>query len=294
MKKILLIVSLLVFLNTAYAQPHFSDVQGNLQYRDYELLINPAVLGGADRYMIALGLNKQWTGIQDSPLSEVVQFQMPLAQNSGLGAWVYNESYGPQNNTQFAAAYSYKLKLKENTLSFGLNLSLLMMNEKQVTGINDPADPVFASAMGSQIGFNAGFGAYYFGDKFYAGFSIPQLLTNDIDGSKLKNSLDFGRMQYYFTGGYRFDLSEKISLTPTALVAVSGATDFGYEVMAFAAYMRRYEIGAGIAAHSALRLTAGVAITENIAVRYQYAQNLGDNYNNIGGSHFVVLKFMWK
>jgi len=295
MKRIyfLAIIFLLNYCNL-FAQPRFGNELGNLNYRDNELLINPATLGSVDRYLISLGVNKQWTGIEGSPLSETLQFQTPLAENSGLGAWLYNESYGPQNNTQFAAVYTYKLKMGKNTLSFGLSGAALMMSEKQVAG-NDPDDHIFASNRGTRFGFNAGFGTYYFGNKFYAGFSIPQILTNDfetgVSDPKIKNSLDFGRMQYYFTGGYCFDVSEKISIKPTALIVVSGTTDLGFEGMLFASYKSRYEVGAGIASHTNLRITAGVAITANIAARYQYSQNLGSNYNRVGGSHFVVLKF---
>ncbi len=298
MKKILsfLVIATLTTL-TAFAQPHFNNEQGNLNYRSYELLINPAVPGAADSYSIGLGFNKQWTGIDNSPMAEQLQFQMPLTANNGLGAWVYNESYGPQTNTQFGAAFSHSLRIGNNRLALGLSLSLLMMTEKQVAG-TDPTDPVFATPAGNHTGFNAGFGAYYFGENFYAGFSIPQLLTNEFEAGgtelKLKNSLAFDRLQYYFTGGYRMSVSEKISLMPTALLALSGKTEVGYEVMLTADYNRFLEMGAGMAAQSCLKIMAGVNITKNIGLNYQFAQHLSNDYKNFGSSHLVTLKFRWK
>ncbi len=297
MKKIIIVLAfLLLNISINFAQPHFNDEQGGLNYRNYELLINPASLGGTQHYQLSLGLNKQWTGVENSPLSEILQYQMAIGQNNAFGAWVYNESYGAQNNTQFAAAYAYKINIKSGTLSLGVNMSLLLMNEKAVSNINNPNDPLFTGAAGSQLGFNAGFGAYYFSDKFYAGFSIPQLLTNDLTtgtpGTKLENKLDFGRMQYYFTGAYRFDAGEKISLQPSALLELSGATDLGYEVMLTAAYLRRFEVGAGWAAHSRVQIAAGFALGKMFHIRYQYSQNLGNDYKYTGGSHFVTLKFV--
>ena len=294
MKKIYIILSFLVFWNVLIAQPRFGDQQGNLKYRDHELLINPATLGAVNQYVLGLSLYKQWTGIESSPLSELLQYQMSLNQNSGFGAWVYNESYGVQNNTQFAGAYSFKIKLKESTLALGLSASLLMMHEKQVAGAYRPDDPAFANPPANQLGFNTGFGIYYFGKKYHVGFSIPQILTNDFETGvakpKLTNTLDFGRMQYYFTGGYCFDISEKISLKPAALMEISGATSLGYEFMFTAEYDRRFEAGIGMAAHSCIQFSAGAEIIKSIALRYQYAHHLSNDYNRIGGSHFIVLR----
>jgi type IX secretion system PorP/SprF family membrane protein len=293
MKKI---ISILVVFScitvTTIAQPHINDERGNLNYRDYELLINPAFTDSIGQRMISLGVDKQWA-IEGAPLTEFLQFQMPVAQTGNIGAWLHNDSYGVENDIQIGAAYSYKIKIKDNFLSFGLSLSLLMMGESRVAELNDSRpDPVFSEPLSGQTGFNAGFGAYYFSNKFYAGFSIPQLLTNDIKNYKLENSIDFARAQYYFTGGYRFDMSNTISLMPSALLALSGATSLGYEVMLTAAYNKRFEIGAGWSANANLQFAAGAAITKSISLRYQFSQNIDADYH-AGTSHFIVLRYAW-
>jgi type IX secretion system PorP/SprF family membrane protein len=287
---------LLLFLAagiTVTAQPRLNNEQGNLLYRDYELLINPASAGVDTASQLALGVQKQWTGIEGAPLSEWLQYQMPVAQNSGLGAWVHHSAYGVTNNLQLGAAYAYKIPIKNNYLSFGLSLSALMLHESRVTGLNDPMDPAFAESLDNQFGFNAGFGAYYSGKKFYAGFSIPQLLTNEIKENSLHNGIDFARMQYYFTGGYRFDLASKISLSPSALLQLSGATDMGYAFMLTAAYNRRVEIGAGWSFPAQLQLSVGAAITKKLSLRYQFSQDAGSGYH-AGTSHFIVLRWTIK
>jgi type IX secretion system PorP/SprF family membrane protein len=289
MKKYLL----LFFVATgtvAVAQPRLHNEQGNLNYRDYELLLNPATVGVAMQSQISLSAHKQWTGIEGAPLSELLQYQMPIAQNSGLGAWIHNDAYGVTHNLQIGATYAHKIRLKNNFLSFGLSLSALMLQENRVTDLNDPNDATFAEPLSSRFGFNAGFGMYYTGKKFYAGFSIPQLLTNDIAANNLNNSLDFARANYYFTGGYCFDVSQKISLTPSALLQLSGATEVGYAFMLTAAYDKRVEVGAGWAFPSQLQLSVGAAITKKLSVRYQFSQVTGSDYH-VGSSHFIVLRF---
>jgi type IX secretion system PorP/SprF family membrane protein len=294
-KNIIIIIMPFVLIYNATlleAQPHLNDEQGNLHYRDYELLLNPATAGAATQHQISLSAHKQWTGIDGAPLSELLQYQMPVAQNSGVGAWVHNDAYGVTHNLQVGAVYAYRLRLKNHFLSFGLSLSALMLQERRVTDLNDPVDVAFAEPLDSRFGFNAGFGMYYSGEKFYAGVSIPQLLTNDVKGNALNNSADFARARYYFTGGYYFDVSGKVTVSPSALLQVSGATDVGYAFMLTAAYNRRVEVGAGWAFPSQLQLSAGAALSGKLSLRYQFSQVTGSEYH-AGSSHFIVLRFAW-
>jgi type IX secretion system PorP/SprF family membrane protein len=294
MKKSIIITAISIFICNAFtatAQPCFGE-QGNLNYRDHELLLNPATVGVATQKQISLSACKQWLGFDGAPLSELLQYQMPIAQNSGLGAWAYNDSYGVTHNLQIGGVYAYKIRLKNNFLSFGLSLSALMLQEDRVAGLNNSDDKVFAEPLGSRFGFNAGFGLYYAGEKFYAGLSIPQLLTNDIKENSLSNGMDFARANYYFTGGYRFDVTDKISLSPSALLQLSGATGVGYSFMLTAAYDKRVEVGAGWASPAQLQLSVGADITKNFSVRYQFAQDMGAD-THAGSSHFIVLRFAW-
>jgi type IX secretion system PorP/SprF family membrane protein len=276
------------------AQPYFGE-QGNLHYCDYELLINPASAGAVDRHLITLGMSKQWIGF-DSPLSEIIQYQVPVTPTNSIGAWVYNESFGPQHNTQFGAAYAHSLKLGDNSrLSLGLSLSLLLRSERHVESY-DPSDPVFLESAPSQTGFNAGFGAYYFTDAYYIGFSIPQWLTNELIGgggnTKLENNFKLGQLQYYFIGGYRFKIGEKFALTPSILAELSKNTDFGYEGVLTATYDNRFEVGAGFASHTRLQFDVGIVVAKWLSFRYQYAQYMGSDYHK-SRDHFIVMRIHW-
>lgn len=288
------VVIIIALLHSAVvtAQPRIADEQGNLLYRDYELLVNPATAGADSAGQLSLGVQKQWMSINDAPLAQCLQYQTPLAQNSGMGAWANHSAYGIAGNLQIGAVYAYKIPLKSSVLSLGLSLSALMLYESRVTDLNDPQDPVFAEPLGNQFGFNAGFGAYYAAQNFYAGVSIPQLLTNDVKDNTLHNSIAFARMQYYLTAGYRFDPTSRISLSPSALLQWSGATAAGYAFMLTAAYNRRVEIGAGWSFPAQLQLSAGAAITKRLSLRYQFSQDAGSGYH-AGMSHFVVLRFAW-
>lgn len=299
-KNVLYTVACLLLATSLTAQPHFGNEQGNLNYRFNEMLINPATTASQDSInLLSLGLRMQWMDMDGGPFSQTLQFQTPsIGTKTGLGLSLYNDSYAINSNTQFSAHYAYKIKMKIGTFSLGLQAGVLTSGVKAVTDINDPLDPAFAEGASRSWGFNAGFGAYYHTDSWFAGFSIPQLLTNDYelndnDEQKLKNAMEFDRLQYYFTGGSQFLLSSKMTLRPTVLLELSSSTSLGYEVMLIADYAKRFEFGVGMSANTCLQIAAGVVIARNFALNYQYSQYLGSSYKNISGMHFIGLQYRW-
>jgi hypothetical protein len=84
-----------------------------------------------------------------------------------------------------------------------------------------------------------------------------------------------------------------VRLTPTALLQLSGGASIGYEIMCAATYNSRFELGAGWSAASNLQFAVGSAITKQIALRYQFSQNINTADYHAGSSHFVVLRYTW-
>jgi type IX secretion system PorP/SprF family membrane protein len=292
---IVAVSALLCNAAAAVAQPQFGE-QGSLRYRDCELLVNPATTGATNRHLLTLALAKQWVGFA-SPVSEIVQYQLPATQVDGIGVWLYNDAFGVQHNTQFGAAYAHTLQLgRHSRLSLGLSTSLLLWSERFVE-VYDPSDKLFAEPVSAQSGFNTGFGAHYFTDSYYIGASIPQLLTNSLvlEGGRmtLHNYFEPGRLQYYLTGGYRFALSELVHLSPALLVQLSGHTPAGYEGALTAGYSKWLEVEVGWASHGRMQFGFGITLADWMSVRYQYAQyTVSDYYKS--SDHLVVVRFHWK
>ena len=297
--KIYILIAFLTIAHAAATQPRFGNERGNLNYRFNEMFINPAYAGTNDSLtLISIGARMQWLG-SDGPISQNLQVQTSAMKNkAGLGMSIYNESYGINNNIQLGAYYAYKIAMRKGVLSFGLQASMLTSGIKAVTNLNDQTDPLFANASSRSWGFNTGIGGHYRTDKWFAGFSIPELLKNDYATNrngeqKLKNEFDFSILQYYFTGGYLFSLSDKISLKPTALLQLSQNTSAGYELMLTAVYDKRFDLGAGASANSCLQVAAGATLAKNLKLGYQYSQYLGNIYSEFSGIHFIALKYLW-
>ncbi len=297
MKKHIITLTAATLLSlAAIAQPRFGDEMGVFNYRNNEMLINPAYAGThSELSSIGLGVDMQWANIDGAPFSQSLQFQSPLLiENSGLGLTMYNSTDGGSQRLQANAVYSYQVRMRTGTLSLGLQLGILTLGQKSVE-VLDPEDPMFKDTPSRKWSYNAGVGAYYYTDKYYVGFSIPQLMAIDIEdaGNKLSNKFDFSRMQYYFTGGYVFNIDEDFDVMPSALMVLSGSTDFGYEVMATGIYKQRLRVGLGFATHNNIQATAGAFVTNSIYLSYRYQQSLGDTYNGLPASHQVTLGIYW-
>jgi type IX secretion system PorP/SprF family membrane protein len=289
MTRIILLITIGLTASCINAQPRFGNENAMLNYSSNAMLINPANTASNDSLStIALSARLQWLNVEGRPISQNLQFQTAAIAHTGLGFALHNDSYGVNHNMQLSLHYARKIKLKQGTLSFGLQLGALTCGEGAVTDLNETADPVFARASVRSWGFNAGAGAAYRTDKWFAGISIPQLMTNDFDAEqKLRNELKFDRLQYILAGGYAFDLSSTLCLQPFLLMAFSPSVSTGYEFMLTAFYRKRFEFGAGLSTNAHLQVAAGLMILKNLSLRYQYGQSMDELQNHFSGTHII-------
>lgn len=281
---------------SSFAQPRFGDEQGFLTYRNHEMLINPGYTGPMKNVNLAtVGARGQWLGVEDAPMAQNLQFQTAFA-NTGVGGFLYHENYGLTDNVQLNLSYAYKIALEHSTLSLGLQLGVLTSHEKMVTRLQNINDVAFSQAIPRQWTYNAGFGAYYSTDSYYAGFSIPQLLTNDWTSSpdsKLSSSFSFSRLQYYLTAGYAFEVGDGFHVVPTGLLLLSQATSTGFELMVYGVYNRQYRLGLGYGSRSSLRAELEVGIGRMLNVGYRFEHSVGDTYKYLSTTHQVVLSVLF-
>src|SRR5690606_18522997 len=121
------------------------------------------------------------------------------------------------NETNVYADFAYILPLNDNLkLSLGVKAGATFFN----TNFNgfvysdDLPDPAFAENL-SKTFPNIGTGAYLFGDDFYVGLSIPNLLNSkhlEKDSGVVANGVE--ELHFFFTGGYVFELNDHLKLKP--------------------------------------------------------------------------------
>ena len=213
---------------------------------------------------------------------------MESLRNVGLGGSIFRESIGPQNQTDLTIDFSYTLNFENSKLAFGINGSgsLFQINYDELTK-QDQADP---NLSGSESVFspNIGAGIYWYTDKYYLGFSVPNMLEtthyNKSSVSVLKNT-----QHMYLIGGYVFNLSENTKFKPAVLskIAFGAPLDLSANFM----FNEKFVLGAAYRWSAAVSVMAGFQISERWFAGYAYDFETTELSKYNSGSHEIFLRY---
>jgi type IX secretion system PorP/SprF family membrane protein len=221
MKKIYLILSVIWLLMPAITKGQQQPMVS--QYMFNGLFINPAYAGSHRFINSSMHHRSQWVGFEGAPVTSIVAIDglLPDKMNA-LGAIISHDKIGVTSETEILLNYAFHVQIDRNQrLSFGIRggTSFYSANLHSLRTW-DPGDQAFINDMRTQIFPKAGFGAYYYSNKYFAGISIPTLFVYD---SKRDFSFDVTRSSmyhrhYFVTGGFIHKINEDIKVRPTVLV----------------------------------------------------------------------------
>jgi len=290
MKKIVIILILLVFVQTSFAQ---QDAQFT-QYMYNTIGINPAYAGSRGALSI-LGLHRtQWVGLEGAPETQTLSFHTPFNNSRvGLGLSFVNDKLGPASEQYINIDFSYTIPVsEEGKLSFGLKG---VANFHNVDLINDTQG--FSSTDNLQINvnrFNPNFGAgvYYHTQKAYIGLSVPNILRD-------KHIRDDGvaffaaeeRMNFYGIAGLVFDVTNEIELKPAVLLKYVSGAPLQADLSLNARYREKFTLGLAYRWSAAMSALAGFQINDQIMIGYAYDWDTTDLGRFNSGSHEIFLRF---
>jgi type IX secretion system PorP/SprF family membrane protein len=291
MKKILSALILQGFFLGAYAQ---QDAMVS-QYMFNGLFLNPAY-GGTHPYITgSLLYRTQWTGFSGAPQTGLFAIDGPLANDKmGLGCIISHDKIGVTEQTDFYATYSYKIKLGKDKLSFGLRGGVSDYRAK-LTSLTywDASDVVFTSDIKSALIPKFGFGMYYYGEKYYAGFSIPTLIAYDKDYtfSVDVEKSSYLRRHYYLNGGYVFTLSELFKLKPSLLLKYNPAAPLEADINVSVLYKDKLWFGASFRTGDAVVFLVEYQTNNRIRIGYSYDYSISNLQKYSYGSHEIMLAY---
>ena len=225
MQKIL--VAILLFIITAFStvgqdlkigqryEPVYS------QYWTNGLAINPAYAGSRECFSNIILYRNQWMGFDGAPVTQTLSSHAPFKdEKNAVGLFLFHESIGVSDYYDIFANYAFRFKLGNGRLSLGLRAGVTYFQGDYSDVSANPEgfgnDPIWQNE--SEIFPNAGVGAYYYTEKFFAGFSVPKLLSYEMSGSTKNMSVNPENYDFLFTGGYIFRFSEAFKLRPAFLV----------------------------------------------------------------------------
>lgn len=291
LKRIIIGIVLLLVTSISYGQ----DMAQFNHYIANQGLLNPAYNGTRDVISGLLIHRSQWVGFEGAPMTQALNVHGAIEDtNLGVGVSITNDIVGFSNNLDAFGSVSYKLMVdRRKFVSFGLQLgvsSRVYDGTKAVT--EQYGDPLFEGKQ-SKIGLNVGFGTYFYGENYFAGFSIPRMFSNnfDEDVSLYKNSLDFKNMHMYLYGGYVFDWQD-VKVKPTLLFREVYGAPLQFDVTANVLLMEKLWLGLGYRSISEAVFLAEYIIDRQFTVRYSFDYSLSSiNQYAKFGSHEISLQF---
>jgi type IX secretion system PorP/SprF family membrane protein len=291
MKKIVItaLIMFMTFLDAnAQQDPHYTQYMYNMN------VINPAYAGSKENLSFGLLYRKQWVEIQDAPTTFTLSGSSPVGKNVGLGLSIISDKIGPVEENNIYGDFSYTLNLGgEHKLAFGLKAGVTLHKIdfdviKYTLPIKD--DPAFSGGNPSSSKLNMGTGLFYYTNKYYVAFSIPNMLKSnylDYDGRKYGTEV----MHYFLTGGYVFDLNQNLKFKPFAMVKSAFNAPVSLDVSTNFLYREKFEIGATYRLEDSFGAMVNFAINPNLKIGYAYDHIVSDLKVTTPASHEVILLF---
>lgn len=294
-KKIFLAVCLLAGVGSyAQNQLHLS------QYMLHQPLINPAATGSYNNLNGALLYKHQWTGFDGAPRIQGFNISTPLKDGKNyLGLTVYNDQIGVNRRMDISATYAYRAQINTNSaIAFGISgtLALLQSNlgDVEVTDVNDP---VYSANTQTFLAPDFKFGAYYFTNKFYAGFALPNLLDNQVVFDQdygTKTEFNIKNLHYHLHAGYLFELSDHVDLNASTLIKEVSGSPMQIDINAQVVFSKKFGVGFSYRTAKVVNGLINFKFTDYLQLGYAYDYNFSDLSKVSSGSHEVVLIYNLK
>ncbi len=277
------------------------NAQDITQYNHYvanQGLLNPAYNGTRDVISgLIIGRN-QWVGFEGAPMNQSINVHGPIEDTDlGVGLSIMNDVVGFSNTIDAMAAVSYKLQLdrRGTFISFGLQLGVSSHIYDGTKAITEQyGDPIFFGKE-SNFGLNVGFGSYYYGENYFAGFSIPKMFSNQFDEANqaLKNKLDLKNVTMFLYGGYIFDWQD-VKVKPTLLFREIYGAPLQFDVSGNVLLMETLWLGIAYRSISDLVFLAEVKPNKKSPYTFRYSFDYSLNSLNKYakfGSHEICIQF---
>lgn len=288
----ILLVCCLLFLSSgmlfAQKEPQYTQYMYNIGS------FNPAYVGTVETPDITGLYRVQWSGIPGAPRTMRFGVNLPFQnEKNGLGFNVVSDQLGPTTQTYIDVAYSFQVKLSEETkLSFGVDAGGSLLDVDYTKGdFENPNEPLLNNAdTFNKFYPTVGAGIFMYQQNWYVGLSVPNFLTSGLYADEVANIVE-DKMQFNFIGGYVFDFSEGLKFKPAVLMNYLNGSPLNLNLSANFLISDVVTLGASYRLDNALSGLAGLQVSNSLFLGYAYDYNTNGLGEYSQGSHEVILKF---
>lgn len=283
---LIVLITVLLFQETqAQQDPQYTQYMYNMN------VVNPAYAGSKESLSLTALYRNQWSGISENPTTYTFAAHSPIGEKVGLGLSAIKDELGPVKETNVYADFSYTLQMSSSIkLALGIKAGVTFHDiAYSEFDLQDPNDPLFAENI-NNVYPNVGAGAFLYGEKFYVGLSVPNMLKSihlDENGQKFGSEVN----HYFATAGYVFQISDNFKLKPSVMVKSAFEAPVSFDGNLNALFYDRFELGASYRLDDSFSGLVGFQINPNIRIGYAYDHVTSDIKTIAPASHEVVLTF---
>ncbi|MEQ9426497.1 MAG: type IX secretion system membrane protein PorP/SprF [Cyclobacteriaceae bacterium] len=262
------------------------------QYMFNGTAINPAITGTHGTLSFTALTRKQWVGIEGAPSTQTLAIHAPSRNEQvGYGLLFMRDQIGIAKQHVVFGSYAYRIKMNNSVLSLGLQFGFTdyRQNENELNPNN--FDNALTDNLRSGMKPNFGWGAYYYGDKYYVGFSIPFLVNNFFNDDELTDQRAELERHYFVMGGYVFDLSPSLKLRPNALLKIVGGAPVEVDLNANLLIQEVVWVGVSYRSFDSIDLLLELQLNSNLRLGYSYDITTSDLRRVNTGSHELMVNY---
>lgn len=295
MKKLIIVVLFLSGISQLKAQ---QDILVS-HYMFNHLLINPAYAGSKDYMMTTLLYRKQWDGWKGAPETQIASIHGPVGlSNFGWGVLLSHDKLAVTDRTDAYLNAAYHLPISQKMkFSVGLRAGGGYYSYKNSDLVYwQENDPAFAGDRVTKFLPNVGLGAYLYTDKFYAGLSIPTVISYDPKTSLSVNTssgeLIPHQVRHYFaTSGYAWEVNPDVVLRPSVLVKYVPAAPVETDINLNVLLGQLIWVGGSYRTGDSFVALLEVQLGKQWRLGYSYDFTTTDVKDYSNGSHEIMLGY---
>lgn len=271
----------------AQQDPHYTQYMHNMN------VVNPAYAGSKENISFGLLYRKQWVNIEGAPSTFTFSGDSPVDNNVGLGLSLISDKIGPVSEQNVFGDFSYTIKINERSklalgLKAGVSFHRVGLRNIQST-LPDPSEGIFGEDINDAT-LNVGAGAFYYTDKYYVSFSIPNMIKSaHLDYNGLEYGSDVSH--YFLAAGYVFDLNYDLKFKPSFMLKSAFNVSPSLDVSANFLFNEKFEIGATYRLEDSFGGMVNFAITPELRIGYAYDHIVSNLNVTTSSSHEFILLY---
>jgi len=289
----LIVIFLFSFVGLAQQQP------SNYNYLIDPFSMNPAAAGDDIDPVFNLSARGSLQGMEGAPRTMLFSVHgRALSPKVGLGLNVFSDKIGVSDANGVYGSYSYSLISRNrnsftswgfhpHVLSFGVKAGVAFFNEN-LRSLDIDNDPNFRENV-SIISPSVGVGVYYSKDKFFAGLSIPEILTvwesHNLNLSK----------HLFMNAGYEFHLNPTSKIQLNSLMKYVVGSPLQADANVILEFKDKIKFGLGYRSISYINFMAGFQFIDGLDFGYFYEIPLSNNVREMSfNNHEISLRYKLK